>query len=123
MPPIRLFWVDDCVEFVAFAKEMLKEFPQLELIGSTASAEAALEAIRRLKPDLVLIDLALQGMTGLEAVCLLKNWPQPPRVVLVTGSDMPEYRQAAKVAGADGFLPKPDLMQALAPLVEELFAK
>ena len=123
MTPIRIFWVDDSVEFVGFARQLLKEFPRLELVGSAASAEAALGPIAQLKPDLVLIDLSLQGMTGLEAVHLLKSWPQPPRVVLVTGSDMPEYRQAAKAVLADGFLAKPDLIRDLVPLVEELFGK
>ena len=123
MTPIRIFWVDDCAEFVIFARQMLKEFPHLELVGSARSAEAALELIARLKPDLVLIDLAMQGMTGLEAAQVLKSRPDPPRVVLVTGSDMPEYRQAAKDALADGFLAKPDLMHGLVPLVEELFGK
>jgi CheY-like chemotaxis protein len=123
MSPIRVFWVDDSKEFVDFAQEMLKEFPLLEMVGRAASAEAALVAIERLKPDLVLMDLAMSGMTGLDATRLLKGLPSPPRIVLVTGSDEPEYRQAAQDAQADGFLAKPDLMHGLWPLVQQLFGR
>ena len=121
MSRIRVFWVDDSKEFVDFAQEMLKEFPLLEMVGRAASAEAALAAIERLKPDLVLMDLAMSDMTGLEATRLLKGRPSPPRVLLVTGSDEPEYRQAARDAQADGFLAKPDLMHGLGALVQQLF--
>jgi CheY-like chemotaxis protein len=121
MAVIRVFWVDDSREFVGFGAELLKEFPHLELVGSALSAEAGLAAIDRLRPDLVLMDLAMKDMNGLEATRRLKSGPHPPRVILVTGSDMPEYRKAAAEAKADGFLAKPDVLHGLVPLVEELF--
>ena len=123
MPLIRVFWVDDSREFVAFAMEMLKEFPHLQWVGSASSAEAALPAIDQLRPDLVLMDFAMRGMTGLEATRVLKSRLEPPRIILVTGSDTPQYRQAAAEAQADGFLAKPDLLYGLVPLVEELFRR
>jgi DNA-binding NarL/FixJ family response regulator len=123
MSRIRVFWVDDSKEFVMFAQQLLEEFPRLEMVGTAHSAEAALAHIERLGPDLVLMDLAMAGMSGLSATRLLTSRPNPPRVVLVTGSDTAEYRLAARNAGADGFLAKPDLMQGLMPLVEELFAQ
>jgi DNA-binding NarL/FixJ family response regulator len=122
MPSIRIFWVDDSSEFMAFAQALLQVFPRLEVVGTAPSAEAALQTIANLQPDLVLMDLCMAGMTGLEATRRLKAGPNPPRVVLVTGSDTPEYRRAALAAGADGFLAKPDLMHCLMPLIEDLFA-
>ena len=78
-------------------------------------------AIEQLRPDLVLMDWTMEGMSGLEATRQLKSRPLAPRVVLVTGSDTPEYRRAALAAQADGFLAKPDLLHGLAPLVGALF--
>jgi len=121
MPAIRVFLVDDSREFLQFTRALLDELTNLEVVGSATSAEEAFTSIERLRPDLVLMDWAMAGMSGLEATRLLKDRPAAPRVVLVTGSDTPEYRRAAEAAQADGFLAKPDLLQGLAPLVGRLF--
>src|SRR5262249_5187879 len=121
MPAIRVFLVDDSREFLQFTRALLDELTNLEVVGSATSAEEAFASIERLRPDLVLMDWAMAGMGGLEATGLLKAGPGPPRVVLVTGSDTPEYRRAAEDAQADGFLAKPDLLQGLVPLVGRLF--
>ena len=121
MPAIRVFLVDDSREFVQFTEALLAELTNLEVVGSAHSAEEAFAPIERLRPDLVLMDWTMDGMTGLEATRLLKARPAAPRVVLVTGSDTPEYRKAAEAAQADGFLAKPDLLQGLVPLVGALF--
>jgi CheY-like chemotaxis protein len=119
MSRIRVFWVDDSQEFLTFARELLKQYPSVELLGTAASVESALEGIDHLRPDVIFMDFSMPGMTGLAATKFLKSRPQPPRIVLVTGSDLPEYRQAARDAQADGFLAKPDLMDLLGSTIEQ----
>src|SRR5437867_2011546 len=121
MPAIRVFLVDDSQEFVQFTKNLLAELTNLQVVGSAHSAEDALASIEQLRPDLVLMDWSMTGMSGLEATKVLKGRAWTPRVVLVTGSDTAEYRRAAQAAQADGFLAKPDLLHGLAPLVGQLF--
>jgi DNA-binding NarL/FixJ family response regulator len=121
MAPIRVFLVDDSLEFLRFTRDLLRELGGFDVVGSATSAESAWEPIERLQPGLVLIDLSMHGMNGLEATRLLKQKPNPPRVVLVTGDDNVEFRQAADAALADGFLAKSNLLQALGPLVSALF--
>src|SRR3989442_423137 len=101
MPAVRVFLVDDSQEFIGFVKNLVQEFAFLEVVGAAQCAEEALEPIQRLRPDLVLMDLSMSGMSGLQATRLLKAQQPAPRVILVTGSDTPEYRAAASAAQAD----------------------
>jgi len=68
-----------------------------------------LEAVQKfddLLPDVVLMDIALPVMNGLEAVKILKHTENSSWVVIITGNDIPEYVEAAKKSGADYFLSK-----------------
>lgn len=66
----------------------------------------ALDLIAKTRPDVVLADLAMPGMNGLELTRRIKAQRDPPRVVVLTLHDEPEYRTAAARAGADGFVAK-----------------
>src|SRR5438067_13717027 len=102
MSAIRVFLVDDSPEFVQFTKDLLAELTEFQVVGSAHSAEDALASIEQLRPDLVLMDWTMEGMSGLEATRRLKSRPLAPRGVLVTGSGTPEYRRAAPPAPAAG---------------------
>lgn len=120
MPTTSTFLVDDSPSFLQSAARFLAADERIEIIGVALSAEEALEQVATLKPDLVLMDLNMPGMNGLEATRLLKAGPSPPRVVILTLNDTEEYRQAALQAQADGFVAKSDLGQKLLPLLESL---
>ncbi|WP_051367301.1 response regulator [Hamadaea tsunoensis] len=84
----------------------------MEVVGEAADGEGALAATRRLRPDVVLMDIRMPGMDGLEATRrLLATEPtttagQPTRVIILTTFDLDEYVYAALRAGAGGFLLK-----------------
>ena len=115
--------VDDNPVFLEHLNRFLATEPAISVIGQARSGLEATEQVARLGPDLVLIDLAMPGMNGLEATVRIKAKPCPPRVIIVTLHDGPEYSQAALVAKADGFLPKGDLRSALMPMIAELFPR
>src|SRR5207244_5806865 len=96
--------------------------PEVEVVGRASSGRGALEQVPLLKPDLVLMDLTMPGMNGLEATRRLKARPDGPRVILLTLHDNPEYRAAAAAVQADGFVSKSDLGLHLLPLIHNLFA-
>jgi DNA-binding NarL/FixJ family response regulator len=75
----------------------------------------------RLQPDLVLLDLVMPGMSGLEALRWIKAVPDPPRVVVLTFQDEPGFRDRAMALGADGFVTKAEMARYLIPAVEALF--
>ena len=122
MPPIRILLVDDSPEFLESAAGYLANQPDLRVVGRALSGPAALEQAAVLRPDLVLMDIALPGMNGLEAARQIKAWPAPPRIIILTLHDNPEYRSAAAAVRADGFVAKSDFGVQLLPVVRALFA-
>jgi DNA-binding NarL/FixJ family response regulator len=120
--PVQVLLVDDNPGFIAPAVRFLSALPQVKVVGCACSGEEALDLVARLSPDLVLMDLALPGMNGLEATARLRSRPDAPRVIMVTLYDTPEYRAAARVAGADGYVSKSDFGTDLLPMILSLFA-
>ena len=121
MRPICTLLVDDNSDFLDAAARLLDDIENVAVVGRAASGAEALEQAARLRPDLVLMDWAMPGMNGLEAMRHLKSFEQPPLVVLVTLHDAPPYRAAACEAGADGFVHKAEFHAQVPSLIQELF--
>ena len=86
-----------------------------------ASGQEALEKARLYSPDLILMDIGMPGMTGLEACRLLKSAPfgHDIPVIFVSAWSSSEYRQAAEEVGGVDFVPKPFSMKRLLQLVAQ----
>jgi DNA-binding NarL/FixJ family response regulator len=121
MKPVQILLVDDSVEFLRSAAEFLSSIPEMKVVGQAISGEEALKQIEILDPDLVLMDIRMPGIGGLEAVRRIKQMKRPPRTVLVTIHDDPEYRDRAKINGADGFISKSRMGAELLPLIRVIF--
>jgi DNA-binding NarL/FixJ family response regulator len=113
--------VDDHATFLDELAHLLAEDLETDVMGRAASGEEALEQTKTLRPDLVLMDLAMPGMGGLEATRRLKAETGAPRVIMLSLHEHPMYRKAALDAGANGFIPKSELGTALLPLIHSLF--
>jgi DNA-binding NarL/FixJ family response regulator len=120
---IRTLLVDDNSEFLEAATRFLSSDSQIKIVGATASGEEALQKVISLNPDLILMDLALPGLNGLETTRKLKAKPDAPRVVILTLHDNYEYRKASEAARADGFVPKSEFGVKLLPLIRTLFSE
>jgi CheY-like chemotaxis protein len=112
---VRLLLVDDNEEFLRAESAWLGVQPGFEVVGTARSGEAGLEAVRSLRPDIVLMDLAMPGMSGFEAIRVLKLLPSPPAVIAVSLHDSQVVRSEAAMAGADAFVPKARLSTLLVP--------
>ena len=121
MSPLRVLLVDDSQDFLESAARFLSAYPSLEIVGWTFSGRDARELVARLQPDLVLMDLTMPGMNGLEATRQIKALPGAPSVVILTLHANHEYRVAAEAAGADGFIAKSEFGTQLLPLIHTLF--
>ncbi len=84
----------------------LLEAADLEVVGEAGDGLEALEAARRLRPDVVLMDIRMPGLDGIEATARLAAGPDGPRVLVLTTFDLDEYVYRALRAGAAGFLLK-----------------
>jgi DNA-binding NarL/FixJ family response regulator len=92
----------------AFKENLCQHFPSLT-IEEAVNGEEALQRITGISPDLIFIDVRLPGMSGLELTKRIKkDFPNIP-IAILTGYDLPEYRQAAIQYGADGFFVKDSL--------------
>lgn len=103
---IRILLVDDHALVREGTRSILERCPDFEVVGEADSGEAAIAAVRRLKPDVVLMDLNMPGMGGFEATRQLCAGKRDCRIIVVTMlSDNPFPRQLLTI-GASGFLPK-----------------
>jgi len=91
--------------------------PDLELVGEAGDGEEALEVVERLQPDVVLMDVRMPGIDGVETTRRLVERGGRSRVIILTTFDLDEYAYAALRAGASGFLLKDaqpaDLLSAI----------
>lgn len=102
---LRLLIVDDEPLARERLAALVAELPGAELAGTAATGEEALLQAGRLRPDVVLLDIRMPGMGGLEAAHHLARLPEPPAVIFTTAYD--EHALAAFEAQAAGYLLKP----------------
>lgn len=106
MTPVRVVICDDHPVFRHGLRTLLTEIDALEVVGEAADAEAALEVVARTAPDVVVMDLKLPGLSGVEATQrLLARWPQLGVLVLTMFEDDTSLI-AALQAGARGYIVK-----------------
>jgi DNA-binding NarL/FixJ family response regulator len=121
--PIRVLLVDDSLEFLESATRFLATDPSIAIVGRAFSGPEALEQIRLLQPDLVLVDLVMPRMNGLQMTSLVKSRPNAPRVIILTLYGVSEYAAASEAAHADGWISKSAFGVELLPLIHTLFAR
>jgi len=102
----RVLIVDDDPLVRSALALMLGGQPDLEVVGEAGDGRAGLAACARLEPDVVLMDIRMPVLGGLEATRDLHRRPDPPRVIVLTTFDADEHVVGALAAGADGFLLK-----------------
>jgi CheY-like chemotaxis protein len=116
VPPTVLI-VDDNARFRVRARRWL-EADGYAVVAEAADGAAAIDAAKRLGPGLVLLDIQLPDMSGMEVAELLTGWPHPPVVVLTSTHDETDFGERLARCGARGFVPKAELSgDALAALL------
>lgn len=108
MKPIRLAIVDDHALFRAGLISLLKSMEEFDVVGEAADGEEACELVRRVKPDILLLDVNMPGLGGVATVERLRQFPleMQPRILMLTISKKDEDLLGAIAAGADGYLLK-----------------
>ena len=106
-----LLIVDDHVAFRRLARRVLQA-EGFEVLGEAENGEAALEAVARLRPDVVLLDILLPGIDGFEVAARLAEDPVQPRVVLTSSREGVEFGDRILTSAAAGFIHKDELSGA-----------
>lgn len=104
--PIRVLVVDDCAEARAAIGDVVLHANGFELAGSVGSDEEALAVLARLDPQLVLLDVRMSGLDGLETSRLIRRSGSSATVVLVSALSRPELPSRSDSCGAAAFLHK-----------------
>jgi DNA-binding NarL/FixJ family response regulator len=107
----RVLIVDDHPSFRHFAKRLL-DAAGFRVVGEAGDGASALAEARRLRPDLVLLDVLLPDMSGLAIAEALAADSYHPRVVLVSSRSASELGAALQQSSADGFIAKSELTAA-----------
>lgn len=101
---------------------ILQEEPDFECVGQFASGEEALKHLPMLKPKVVIMDVNLPGMSGIDCVRQLTACGNPPQVIMLTVRQDSEIIFASLAAGAFGYLLKPPTASQLVDAVRDVFA-
>jgi DNA-binding NarL/FixJ family response regulator len=103
---IRVVLADDQPLVRAGLRVLIGDTDGIEVTGEAATGAQAVQLARDSRPDVVLMDIRMPGMDGIEATRLITAGGQPPRVVILTTFDTDDYVYGALRAGASGFLVK-----------------
>jgi DNA-binding NarL/FixJ family response regulator len=120
MAKSQIFIVEDH-QVMREAYQMLLEMePDLEVCGTAATGEDALSALKATQPDLMLVDVSLPGMSGIELVQQLQTrYPTLPTLV-ISGHDETVYAEQALRAGAKGYLDKKGLSHIMLDAIRQV---
>lgn len=106
--PVRVLIVDDQEPFRSAARLVVSITDGFEMVGEAKTGEEAVSLSAELTPDLVLMDINLPGIDGLEATRQIVEAQPHIRVIVLSTYEAGEYEQRALDAGATSFLPKSD---------------
>jgi DNA-binding NarL/FixJ family response regulator len=120
MKPISVLLVDDNPTFLNIVTRFLQEHEEIVVVGAVDGGQEALAQVHRLRPDIVLTDLAMPQVSGMETILRLRAaWPKMG-IIALTLLDTNGYRQAALTAGADDFVAKDALNTDLLPTIRRV---
>jgi DNA-binding NarL/FixJ family response regulator len=117
---IRVYVVEDQSKILRNQLKLLDASPHLEIIGTALSGEAALEEIRHLKPDVVLLDLGLPRISGIEVTRIVKSELPQVEVLIFTIFDEEDKVLEAVQAGASGYLLKGTPADRMVEAIQEV---
>lgn len=122
--PVRVYLCDDVPDIRrltrrAFEEDPGKEQPPLEVVGEAGDARTAIAEVAALQPDVVLLDLAMPGMHGLEALPRIKEEAPATSVVVFSGSSRAQMAAAALAHGADAYISKGAPLRTLRDAVRQ----
>lgn len=115
---IKVLLVDDIPETIKNISRMLKFDPQIEIVGQAAGGREALQKVKDLDPDVVVMDINMPDMDGITATQHIRQRYIFTQVIILSVQSDPNYMRRAMRAGAHDFLSKPPMMDELTSVVK-----
>jgi DNA-binding NarL/FixJ family response regulator len=120
MNQIRVVLADDHVMFRKGLTMMLAEKPRFEIVGEAGSGLELLDQLKRVTPDIVIMDISMPGLRGIEATKEIKSLRPEVKVLILTMHKDKDYLHKALLSGADGYLLKEDADTELFSAIETI---
>jgi DNA-binding NarL/FixJ family response regulator len=106
MDKLKVFISDDSATVRERLVTMALDLPEVDVVGQAKDVPGTLEAVRRIRPDVVILDIRMPGGNGIEVLREVKKMNPAPRVIMLTNFAYAQYRKKCEQAGADFFLDK-----------------
>jgi len=117
---ITIVLVDDQAIVRAAFKSLLERVAHFRVVGDAGDARSAIEIVGELRPDLVLLDITMPGLSGIDAVAPIKRASPRSRVLMASQHEGQKFVRQALMAGADGYLSKDSEPEELALAIEAI---
>jgi DNA-binding NarL/FixJ family response regulator len=120
--PIRVLVVDDFAGWREFIRAELRKDPDCEIVGESSDGKQAVLEAERLQPDLIVLDIGLPTLNGIEAAkCIRESRPEA-KILFVSENRAPEIVEEALRTGAGGYVVKTDAKRELLPALKATLA-
>jgi len=120
---IRIMIIDDHPVVRAGLESMLSTQPDMDVVASASSGLEALSLLETITPDVILMDLRMSGMSGLDTIRAINLRPDPPRILILTSFDAEEDIYQSVGAGAQGYILKDTPQGRLLEAIHLVYAK
>ena len=114
---VKVMLVDDSPSFRMAAMQFVTEVCGADVVGQAESGEAAVEMALLLKPQVILMDLAMGGINGIEAGRRIKAADESIKVIILTLNNSQEYRDLVETYALDGFISKTDFTTVICSVI------
>lgn len=118
MEPYRIILAEDHILFRELIKKSLGEIPNIEVVGEVSDGLQLIQSIKALKPDMVIVDIGMPVMSGLEAARIIKKDYRGIKVLLLTMYNSKDHLKHALEAKVDGYLVKENAFKDLVTAIE-----
>lgn len=109
----RVYLIEDETMVLDFCSEYIRNFTDMEIVGTSVNGHDALRGVTETKPDLVIVDIRLPEVNGLEILSILKRKQPDCRVLIFSATVNPHTIRIALQGGVDGFIEKAEGLQGL----------
>jgi DNA-binding NarL/FixJ family response regulator len=120
---LTILLVDNNPLFLSAVRNLLDPMPEVQIVGEAHDGAEGLKMAKELQPDLILLDIAMPKMSGLDVAVRIQSWAQPPKILFLTMHDDAFYLDAARDLGAIGVVGKTDLVAELLPFIRRFVAE
>ena len=118
IPSIRVLIVDDFEPWRQFTRSILLQLPNVQIIGEATDGLEAIQQAEAQEPDLILLDIGLPKLNGLEVASRLTKNAHPAKIIFLTAENDPDAVRRAMSNGAMGYIQKKESKAELLPAIQ-----